>query len=276
MASTPYFYGAQNLNDGVNYFLLEKDSLSMPSVSQTLFKVGRLEGMIKTGEVVNEKPIKVKMRVLGISRADLESKVDALTQALNLRQQHLSLHTSDSRYLIADCIQAQFPLGQGNVITTVGQLLFVAQEPYAYASAASTNDTGNVTYTSIGGNQYQKSFSFAGGGTVYSYPTITLTAKNATTWTQLQIQQTTDSEVITLTSNLPTALNDTVTIVCDPRAQNGGQAYKNGNTANQCNINGIFPVEEPTATSWVITISAGATAPQVDVVWSWTPRWLAA
>jgi hypothetical protein len=276
MASVPYYYGSFNMNDGVNYFLLEKDSPTMPSVSETLFKIGRLEGMKKTGEAVNDKQVKVKVRILGISRADLEAKVDTLTQALYLRQQHLQLHTSDARYLIADCVQAAIPLAQGNVITTIAQLLFLAQEPYAYASAASTYDSGNVTYSSIGGSQYQATFSFAGGGSVYAYPTIVLTAKNATTWSQLQIQQTTDSEIITLTSNLPTATNDTITIVCDPRATNGGQAYKNGSTANQCAINGIFPVEEPTATGWTITITAGATAPQVDTVWMWTPRWLAA
>lgn len=272
-----YSFGSFNLNDGLNYFLLSKDSHSLVSVAETLFKVGRLEGMKKTGAVTNERIINAQVRVLGTSRADLENKLDTMMQALALQQQHLTLHSNDSRYFIADCVDAKAPLGPGNVVTTVATLKFVCQQPYALAASASNFNTSNVTLTLVSGSTYQFSggISIAGGGNIFSRPTITINAQNALTWTQIQIQQLTDGQYLTLSSNLPTTGTDFITIVCDPYAQNGYKAYKNNNAATLCAVQGLFPVLEPTTTSWQILVTvSGITAPIANANFNWVPRWL--
>lgn len=272
---TAYTYGSFNMNDNINYFMIEKDSESAPVIAETLFKVGRLEGVKKTGELVNEKTITVKLRVLGISRSDLESKIDTMLQALELRQQQLSLHAVDARYWVADCIEKNIPLAQGSIISTVATLKFLCQQPYALANAASNFTMANQTLSVISGTTYKTTTqAITGGGNVFARPTLVITAHNATALTQIQIQQTTDSQFLIISSNLPTALNDTLTIVGDPYAANGYTVYKNGVTATLSQISGLFPVQEPTSTNWIIQATAGATAPQFSCVWTWTPRWV--
>lgn len=276
MAATIYTFGTFNLNDNVNYFLLSKDSHSIVSIAETLFKVGRLEGMKKTGQVTNERTIIMQVRVLGTSRIDLENKIDALLQALALQQQQLMLHANDSRFYIADCVEAHIPLGPGNVVTTVATLKFVCQQPYALAATASTFDTGTTTLTLVSGTTYNfpSNIVFAGGGNIYNRPTIRLIAKNTVTWTQVQVQQLSDSQFFFVTSNLPAATNDFIDIICDPYAQNGSLVFKNGNNTSLCQVSGIFPVLEPTSTNWQILVTVSSGVPQVDAVFTYTSRWL--
>jgi len=261
------------MNDGVNYFLLEKDMASAPQVAQQLFKVGRLEGKKKTGESIDEKTITVKIRILGTSRTDLENKIDTLNKALDARQQQLILHANDGRIYIADCIDRAIPLAFGSVISTVATLKFLAQVPYPTANAGSTFTMANQTFTLVSGSVFTSTTQIiAGGGNIFNRPTLVLTSGVALAWTQVQIQQLTDNQFLTITTNLPSALNDFLTIVCDPNAANGFTVTKNG-TATLCQINGIFPVMEPGNTSWIIQITA-ASAPQASCQWSWTSRWI--
>lgn len=236
--------------------------------------MGRLEGVKKTGETIAEKTITVKMRVLGTSRADLENKIDTMLQALELRQQQLVMHTNDSRYWIADCIDKSISLGQSSIISSVCTLKFLAQQPYALATASSTFTMANQTLGLVSGSVYGTTTqNIVGGGNVFARPTLVITSGASVTWTQVQIQQTSDGQYLTISTNLPTTTGNTLTIVCDPYATNGYTVYKNGVATTLCQVNGVFPVQEPTTTHWVIQITAGS-APQASCVWTWTPRWV--
>src|SRR5579859_2188655 len=147
-------YGTFNINDGVNYFLVKKDSPGFTPVAQTYFKVGRLEGVKKTGEVVNEKVINCDIVIVGASRSDLESKIDALYAALNQRGQNLALHTNDSRYHIADCIEVDLTMDLGNILHCKATCIFNALQPYLYSATTSTMDTGSMTLTLVSGSTY--------------------------------------------------------------------------------------------------------------------------
>lgn len=275
MANNPYYFGAQNLNDGVNYYLLSKDSESIAPIAQTLYKVGRLEGMKKTGQVTNEHIIQLQVLILGASRSDLETKIDALKLALMQQQQKLQIHLNDSRYYIADCIEAKIPLGTGQVISTIAQLKFVAQIPYAFAPSASVYDTGTQTLTLVSGTIYQfpAQILFAGGGTIFNRPAIRLYARNTVTWTQVQVQQLTDLQYLTIVSNLPATNGDYIDIYTDPYSVNGGKIYKNGNTTVLSQYQGVMPVLEPANTAWQIQVTVSSGTPQAEAVFTYTPRW---
>lgn len=177
--ATAYFYGDFCFNDGVNYLLIDKPLDTVP-VKETLFKVARFEGMKKTGEVVNERTISLKIRVIGASRADLETKLDALAQAFSYRQQNLSIHSVDQRYFVADCIGMSVSLPPGMLISAIVQAQFLCQQPYAYAASQSSYSTGNLALQNNGagiwtpGNQ-----TLIGGGNIASRPTITLQNETA-------------------------------------------------------------------------------------------------
>lgn len=173
---TPLLYGSFNLNDGINYFVRRK-MIDMASVNPSMFKIGRLEGMKKVGENVNDKQFQVEVVILGVSRADLESKVDALHQALWLRNQKLSVRTNDDRFYYADCIGCKADLQQGQILTTTATCLFNAYIPYAQSSSAQTLDTSTVQMVAqgtpgLGSGIFTYTQSITGGGTVYSRPTI--------------------------------------------------------------------------------------------------------
>jgi hypothetical protein len=356
---TPITYAGFSLNDGINYFVTKK-SYNFPSLQPATFKIGRLEGMKKTGENINERKINIEMRVLGVSRIDLENKLDALQQALFIRNAALVMHSNDSRYFVCDCTNFTCDLAQGNVISTTAKLEFTAFIPFAYANATSLFDSGVVAYTTISGvilgyTSYTASYTFAGGGNVYSRPNIrivynvppcattmtgatltigqiytsvattatpadlyagddlilTLTGHvpqsvvvstftpagstsipvggfsalsaytTATTivrsaiWQTVQVTQTTDTQTISLTGQLPAVNGDYMDINCDPTQGTGYLAIINSGVGNLPlpTFNGVFPVQEPYATTWTVAIVSNST-PQVEVEFTWVPRWI--
>lgn len=273
----PVTYGTFNINDGINYYVVGRDSPSFTPIVQTYYKVGRLEGMKKTGEVVNEKHIEVDMIIVGASRSDLETKIDALQQALNLRGQNLVLRSNDSRYYIADCIDCQIQFQPGNTLYCSAKVLFVAVNPWAYAASTSTNDTGTVTMALSSGKIYNlvNNRNITGGGNVFSRPVLRIYKRDATAvWSQVSVTQNTDAQTLIVSSNLPTTNGGYIDIYCDPGGSNGFGALLNS-TTTQCTVSGIFPVMEPTATSWTIQITTTTNGTfSGQAVWTWTPRWL--
>lgn len=182
---TAISYGSTNLNDGINYFVIDKP-IEMVKVVPTMFKIGRLAGMKKTGEVVNERQITLNMRIIGTSRTDLENKIDTLAQALNLRNQQLTMHTNDSRYWLADCIGFTARLQAGRTVSTTATVNFIAYQPYAFAQFSSNYDTGNQLMTYSGsGTQYTYNYSINPGGSAYTYPTFVVTQRTVAMSTTL-------------------------------------------------------------------------------------------
>ena len=352
-------YASFNLNDGINYFVTKKN-YDFPSLQPATFKIGRLEGMKKTGENINERKIQLEMRILGVSRVDLENKIDALQQALFTRNAALVMHSNDSRYFVCDCTNFTCSLAQGNVISTTAKVEFTAFVPFAYANATSLYDTGVVPFTTISGvvlgyTTYTSSYSFAGGGNVYSRPNIriiydvpsctatmtgatltlgqiyssisctattadlyagddliltltghtpqqivvtTFTPAGSTTipvggfsalsayttattivrsaiWQSVQVTQTTDTQTIALTGQLPAVFGDYMDINCDPTQPTGYLAIINSGVGNLPlpTFNGVFPVQEPYTTVWTVAILSNST-PQVEVEFTWVPRWI--
>lgn len=187
--SSPVLYGSFNLNDNVNFFVIRKP-ISTVSITPTYFKIGRLTGMKKTGETTNERTIKMDVRVLGVSRSDLENQLDSMQQALNLRQQQLSMRTNDTRYFLADCVAMEAQLAPGQVLSTTVSLTFICYDPYAYSLQTTTFDTGDMqlTYNSTL-IAYTGSTVVTGGGTAETFPVIRIyqhtTALTTTLTTQL-------------------------------------------------------------------------------------------
>lgn len=279
MALTPYYYGSFNLNDGANYFILERQGMGMATVQESYSKIGRIEGMKKTGETTNERLFALKVLVLGTSRTDLENKFDTMLTSLFLRQQQLKIHSNDSRYFLADCIDVQTPFSQlsksdpnGVQYCTV-LITFLSLQPYAYASSTSFYSTGNQTMTLISGNNYKYVFNTAsGGGNVYARPQITIIKNDALTWTALSIKQTTDGQTLTINNNLPSANGDQIDIYCDPTSATGYTAVLNSTT--QCSFSGLFPVIEPGNTNWETDVTVASGVPVSTTAFHWTARWL--
>lgn len=187
-----YYYGSFVINDGVHYFLQQK-SFDLPQFKQTTFAVARLEGVKKTGERLDNKQLPVTIKVVGSSRADLEAKLDALYQALSLRQQSLILHAADNRYYVADAIAGTAQLAPGRVLAVEVPVTFNLLQPFAYAPAQSGSITSSLLMTAVTGaaSTWQlpsatNPINVSGGGNYFSRPVISITnntAANATTLT---------------------------------------------------------------------------------------------
>lgn len=105
----------------------------------------------------------------------------------------------------------------------------------------------------------------------FAYPAgATITRDMA--WDTIQINQTTDQQVLLITSNLPTTTGDYLDINCDPLTTNGYTVIKNGSGVLSA-IAGSFPVLEDGNSAWTITIQAKS-VPQIQVVWTWQQRWI--
>jgi hypothetical protein len=354
MALTPILYNSFNLNDGINYVTLSKN-VGFPAINPSTFKIGRLEGMKKVGENINERKISLTVRVIGVSRADLENKIDAMQNALWQRGGNLYLHTNDNRYFIVDCVDCKYNFGVGQIVSVTAQLDFIAYTPFAFASTQSSYDTGIFVMpsvgTQLGPKSFSQSFAVVGGGNVYTRPVITITNQqpfmqvtltsaltlnvnytsiNVTAVTQplyqgddliiqsgttkqsvvvaasvsagattipvggflpnitfaigstvtrdstinaIFMNQTTDQQVLEVSSLLPNNYGDDLVINCDPLSTNGYTAILNaGSTISS--ISGSFPVLEPTETDYTFVINANS-VPQLEIVWNWNTRWLA-
>lgn len=354
MALVPVLYNNFNLNDGVNYVVLSK-SIGFPAINPSTFKVGRLEGMKKVGENINERKITLNVRVIGVSRADVENKIDAMQLALWDRGATLTLHANDNRYYIVDCVDFKYTFGVGQIISVMAQVDFIAYAPFAFASSVSSYSTGTFIMpengANLGSSSFVSSFSVLAGGNVFTRPLITITNMqpnfdtaltavlsigvnytsinvNATTQplyqgddlilqgpsntTQsvvvsadtdigattipvggflpnvnftigapvtrdqtisiIQVNQTTDQQVLQVSAPLPTNFGDYLQINCDPLQANGYTAILNSGSSLST-IAGSFPVLEPTATGFTFTIQANS-VPQLQVVWTWISRWL--
>jgi predicted phage tail component-like protein len=354
MALNPVLYGNFNLNDGMNFFVVGK-SYGFPAINPSMFKIGRLEGMKKVGENINERKIKIDMRILGTSRADLEDKIDNLLNALFNRNQQLVMHSNDNRYFVCDCLDFQCDLATGNIISTTATVEFIAYQPFAYSALPTIFDTGVITMplqgAALGSTSYSQSWTINSGGNVFARPSVRIyqrTPVNATTmtgtaliathiygsitcaqtqfnlnvgddlilssgghtqsvvvaqftpfgsttinvggfsanfaypagttitrdmtWGPIQINQTTDQQVLQISTNLPTTTGDYLDINCDPLTTNGYTVIKNGSGVLST-IAGSFPVLEDGNSGWTITIQANS-VPQIQVVWTWQQRWI--
>src|SRR5579859_4123065 len=169
-----YSYGGFGLNDGAAYSVQTKE-FPFPEVRPALYKIARQAGMKKTGETVNELTIPITVRVIGTSRFDLEEKIDALFGALALRQQPLTLHSADARYWIADALVGKVSYAPGTILSVIVPITFQAQQPYAFAAQSSSFTTPTLMPTPANGVATVGTQSIDGGGTIYSYPTFTIT-----------------------------------------------------------------------------------------------------
>lgn len=269
-----YTYGTFSFNDGINFFLMEKP-FDFPTYQQALYKVGRMEGVKKSSEVVNERIIAIKVKVVGISRADLEGQLETMYQNLALRQQQLTLYAIDNRYFVADCTDVKTVMASGLPTSAIATVTFTCQQPYAFAQAPSSYSSGVMTATPSGGVCTYPVQNVSGGGSIFSRPTITITQTGgtATAWTSLTINQQTDNQLITVTAPLPTANGDTMTFYCDPtQSASGYTVQKNGNGVPVPFV-GQFPYLEYTNTAWLVTINApGPTS--IIFGLAWTARWV--
>lgn len=300
------------------------------------------------------------MVILGTSRVDLENKIDALQQALFVRNTALAMHSNDSRYFVCDCTAFVCPLGQGNVIMAKAKVEFTAFIPFAYATTTSLFDSGITQYTTVSGvilgfTSYTQSYTFSGGGNVFSRPNIriiyqsppcattltnsvaltvgqvytsisvaatpqilypgddiiltmaghtqtvvvaiqaaagsttvtvggfsalfafnnTTTAVRTQLWQNVQVTQTTDTQTISLTGQLPVVLGDYVDINCDPTQATGYSTIINSGVGNLPlpTFNGVFPVQQPYNTTWTIAVVCNST-PLIEVQFTWVPRWI--
>src|SRR6266702_369781 len=90
----------------VGYYVIARQ-LGTVQIQQALTPVARYEGEKPQGRYIGSRKIHLTVKVVGTSRSHLESLLDALYLALNIPQQHLSLHQGDGRYFVADAIYQQ-------------------------------------------------------------------------------------------------------------------------------------------------------------------------
>jgi hypothetical protein len=269
-------FGIFDLNNTSGGYTLISKSLDFAEVKPTLAKLSHLDGEKMSGSVINSRQIQAVVEVIGTSRSDLESKLDALDLALLLKQQQLTLHsTTDNRYFVADCLSAKTTLAGESAVSAQVSIAFLCQSPYAVNPTVSTQSIAAATLSNVSGSVYKfADQTFAGGGTAFALPTITLVNTTTVAWAQVQITETTDNRTLTITSNLPQTTNDYLTIYCDPNniPPGGYSVMKNGTTS--CAFNGVFPMLQPLMTSWDIQVTTGGSTPAGSAQWSWNARYL--
>lgn len=142
------------------------------------------------------------------------------------------------------------------IVGDVLQLTNGANTQQVTVAAPAASGATSVTVTSFNAN--------------FSYPITTTTVIKLHTVTAVSVTQATDGQTITV-SSLTMGYGDTITIVCDPTVAPGFTASVNGGAPLA--FSGVFPVQEPGATLWMVTISCPSPV-VATLVWTWTPRFL--
>src|SRR5579885_1743619 len=227
------FYGSFDLDNHstppTGYYVQSRPLGNMKK-QQNLVPIARYEGVKKTGEWIGERTIQLQVKVVGSSRANLESLLDALYLALDQEQQHLVLH-SDGRYFVADAIYAPAPLGIGNILACTVPIDFVCQQPYAYsASGSGPYDTGDLVLSLDSGMRaypggrsipnttyvFPPFLSITGGGTAFSRPTMKIynkrVALSGIQLTTALLQNTVYTSIMVGALNAPLYPGDTLTM----------------------------------------------------------------
>lgn len=213
-----YTFGGYTLNNfsgGLGNTIRSKN-LDMPMVNPISFVISRRDGMKKSGETVSPRGIDLTLKIIGSSRADLISRLDALQQALAQRSQTLCIHEDGRYYQSVDCIDAKATLAGGaDVQACTVKAKFIAYDPYAYAATSSSFDTGVVTLTSANSLWNFAAITVTGGGTYYSYPFLRISNKTSTGSTTLSAGLTSGNNFTSISVNATTfsgAIGDKITI----------------------------------------------------------------
>lgn len=119
-----------------------------------------------------------------------------------MRGQTLCLHEDGRYYQNVDAISApvKFQAGNGVVSCTVN-IVFTSYDPYAYASALSTYDSGTVALTLASSLWNFSAIAITGGGTVYSLPLIRLYNRTSTGSTTLTAARNSGTPYTTIAVN---------------------------------------------------------------------------
>lgn len=259
-----YSYGGFTLHDNGIYFTQE-NNLSWVAVNVTTAKVVRRPGVRKMGDTVDMRTITLPIGILAPdgTRLGLERAIDQMSIALNKRQQNMVIH-ADGRYFIADCVNVDIPVK--HPAWAVAQVTFNCYQPFARAAQARTQ---TITQQLVGTSPYTLTVTLGAGGTVSALPTLTITNNSVTAITGLTINNVTTGQQLTVNS-LTLNQTDFVTINCDPDSTNGQTIYKNGNNNTLLDFSGTFPNMPPDGSTWQVQCTS-ASAPNITVVWTWTP-----
>jgi hypothetical protein len=173
-------YSLDSFSSGLGNILRAKD-VSAPEVAAITSPIARGYGVVKNGEQILYRDIDVIIKIVGSSRSDLVSRLDALKKALRLRGQQLVIY-EDLRYFAnTDCISAPATLsGAANISAALVTMKFRSYDPMAYAASSSSYDTGVAVLTLSGGTWNFVAISLAGGGTIETYPLIHIINKTST------------------------------------------------------------------------------------------------
>lgn len=197
-------FGSYQLDSFVNGLgnIIRAKDVSAPVVNPVVSSVARRYGVVKNGEQTPYRDIPMTLKMVGSSRSDLVSRLDALKKALRLRGQQLVVY-EDLRYFAnTDCIAAQATLaGAANIAACVVALTFRSYDPMAYAATSSSYDTGTVALTLASSVYNFPPISIAGGGTVESYPFIRLINQTSTGSTTLTTARNSGTAYTTLPVN---------------------------------------------------------------------------
>lgn len=270
MSSIPYTYGSFLLNDNRTY-IVDAIDLSWNPITPATVKIARLPGMKKTGETTDDRKVNITISVVSPdgTRAGLRAALDALYGALYLRQQTLTFQ-DDGRYFIADCINVQTPVQHPNF--AICQVEFRCYQPFAYGL---TPQSASASAPITGSGPYLLATGITGGGTVFSYPLVTITNTGGVAISSLTLTNVTQNIGLTV-ATLSLNNGDFASIQCDPGAANslGYTISKNGITSTFYDFTGMFPTQDPGLDAWLVSVVASGT-PAFTAQWQWTIRWLA-
>lgn len=178
-------FGSFDLDANQNGYFVQARQLGTVQTTQSLYPIARYEGVKKSGQYIGARKIKMQVKVVGTSRANLISLLDAMYLALNVPQQHL-VYAADGRYFIADAVYAPADVGIGQLLAVTVPVDFVCQQPYAYAANGSGPfDTGSFLLSKSGTAYVFPVFNVAGGGTIFSRPVLKVYNQRPVLSTQL-------------------------------------------------------------------------------------------
>lgn len=261
-------FGARHLNTGINFIVDSINSLDAPNLELAAYPLGTTDGSSGGFTRYAAKQLTVNGRLIARSIVGKQQLVDWLGRDLAKGLQKLYVGAPDDRYYYARLqgsltFQAsmEFPQETGYAAP------LLALDPFAYANVASSS-VNNAQSTTVSGDQRHKVLTLTPGGSIYSWPLVTITVPAGGPYgtTSIWVTNITTGQTITIARTW--AANDILLIDCAAKTV----------TVNGVRVDyaGTFPYLDPRqgATNAFEINSTSTSQPTLNTTVAWTSRFL--
>lgn len=173
MAAGDYAFGTFLLEDPANGYAVVGGEPPSPALTVARERIAIRDGSVPTYTRFEEALGTLTILIKGSTFQATEDRLDALLLALARGEQTLKLGYQDERYWLARFMNG----ARVTKVTGVyynASIDYVAPSAFAYAASASSL-TNNSALSNVSGSHYKKTLTPTVGGSIYSWPIITIT-----------------------------------------------------------------------------------------------------